>query len=119
MQSVILIGNLARDVELITIHSGITKANCAIAVKRPHTKDDTDFFNIVAWRATAENLAKYCSKGSRVALKGYFTNRSYEANDGSKRYVFEFNVEEMEFLSAKREQSDFTNDIVSDDDLPF
>ena len=71
--------------------------------RRPHGREpcgvrQADFFNIVCWRALAENCGKYLKKGSKVCATGPIQNRSYEANDGTKRYVTEIVAEEVEFL---------------------
>ena len=72
MNKVILIGRLARDPELRTTPSNLSVATFSIAVSRPFTpqsgQQETDFINCVVWRRQAENLAKYCRKGSQIAL---------------------------------------------------
>ena len=60
----------------------------------------TDFINIVVWRRQAENVSKYCSKGSQVGVVGRIHTRSYEANDGSKRYVTEVVADNVTFLGS-------------------
>ena len=74
MNKVFLIGNLTRDPELSTTNSGISVCRISIAVSRRFANADgsreTDFFNVVAWRAIAENCAKYLKKGSKIAVMG-------------------------------------------------
>ena len=101
MNKVILIGNLVRDLETRETPSGKTVANFSIAVNRPFS-NDTDFFNITVWDKQAENCAKFLKKGSKVGIVGYLYNRSYEANDGTKRTVTEVNATEVEFLTPKQ-----------------
>ena len=97
MNKVFLIGNLTRDPELSTTNSGISVCRISIAVSRRFANADgsreTDFFNVVAWRAIAENCAKYLKKGSKIAVMGSIQNHSYDAQDGSPCY----NVEEVCF----------------------
>ena len=109
MNKVFLIGNLTRDPELSTTNSGISVCRISIAVSRRFANADgsreTDFFNVVAWRAIAENCAKYLKKGSKIAVMGSIQNRSYEGNDGNKHYTTDITAEEIEFLSTKGEGS--------------
>ncbi|MGN0754650.1 MAG: single-stranded DNA-binding protein, partial [Aristaeellaceae bacterium] len=61
---------------------------------------ETDFFNIVAWRQLAELCGRYLAKGRKVAVFGSIQTRSYEAQDGSKRTAFDIVADEVEFLSS-------------------
>jgi single-strand DNA-binding protein len=101
------IGNLTKDVELSTTPNGVSVAKFTIAVSRRFANADgereTDFINCVAWRNQAENLAKYCHKGDKVAVVGALQTRSYEAQDGTKRYVTEIVADEVEFLNTKKD----------------
>ena len=100
------IGNLTKDVELATTASGVSVAKFTIAISRRFTNADgereTDFINCVAWRNQAENLAKYCHKGDKVAVTGTLQVRSYTTDDGSKRTVTEIVADEVEFLQTKK-----------------
>ena len=102
MNRAILIGNLTRDPDVRMTNGGISVCTFSIAVQRrfPNQQGErqADFFNIVCWRALAENCGKYLKKGSKVCATGPIQNRSYEANDGTKRYVTEIVAEEVEFL---------------------
>ena len=131
MNQCFLIGNLTKDVELRTTQNGI--ANCAFTLavnrrfKNAQGETETDFFNIVAWRQLAELCAKYLSRGRKCAITGSIQNRSYQAQDGSKRYVTEIIAENVEFLSsqqneeapAKKEKTNSGFTEVNDDELPF
>ena len=64
-------------------------------------KKETDFINCVAWRKQAENVAKYCTKGSQVAVEGRIQIRSYDAQDGTKRYITEVIADNITFLSSR------------------
>ena len=116
MNRVTIIGNLTKDPELKTTASGISACSFTVAVKRPFTKDETDFIPVVAWKQLAENCAKFLAKGRKVGVSGRIQVRSYETNNGEKRYVTEVIADEVEFLTPKDEQKDF---IPSDSSMPF
>ena len=105
MNKVYLIGNLTRDPEMRSTNTGIPVCNFSIAVNRRFKnaqtgQQETDFFNIVAWRQLAELCSRYLVKGRKVAVFGSIQTRSYEAQDGSKRTAFDIVADEVEFLSA-------------------
>ena len=105
MNKVYLIGNLTRDPEMRSTSSGISVCNFSIAVNRRFKnaqtgQQETDFFNIVAWRQLAELCGRYLAKGRKVAVFGSIQTRSYEAQDGSKRTAFDIVADEVEFLSS-------------------
>ena len=105
MNKVYLIGNLTRDPEMRSTSAGIPVCNFSIAVNRRFKnaqtgQQETDFFNIVAWRQLAELCGRYLAKGRKVAVFGSIQTRSYEAQDGSKRTVFDIVADEVEFLSS-------------------
>lgn len=105
MNKVILIGNLTRDPELITTSNGISVCRFSLAVSRRFTnaegERDVDFINIVAWRTLADHCFKYLKKGHKAAVVGSLQTRSYDANDGTKRYSTEVVADEVEFLTNK------------------
>ena len=105
MNKAILIGRLTRDPEMRTTSSGIATTTFSIAVNRNFTNQngerEADFINIVTWRKQAENVAKYCTKGSQVAIDGRIQTRTYDAQDGTKRYVTEVVADNVTFLGAK------------------
>jgi single-strand DNA-binding protein len=105
MNKVILIGNLTKDPELITTANGVNLAKFGIAVSRDfknaNGEKETDFFNCTIWRTLAENLAKYCHKGDKIALTGAVQNREYTDNAGAKKITTEIAVESVEFLNTR------------------
>ena len=107
MNKVILIGRLTKDPELTTTGSGINVCRFALAVERKFTNADgekeVDFLNIVAWRGLADNCNKYLRKGNKCCVVGSIQTRSYDATDGTKKYLTEIIAEEIEFLSPKTE----------------
>lgn len=126
MNKVILIGRLTRDPEMRTTSSGTNVTSFSLAVSRNFTDQNgergTDFFNCVVWRKQAENVAKYCQKGSQVAVEGRLQNRSYDAQDGTKRYVTEVICENVSFLGSRSDNnsegsSNFnsSNDVITND----
>lgn len=132
MNKCILVGNLARDPELTTTSNGVAVCRFSIAVSRRYANSDgereTDFLNIVVWRNLGENCHKFLKKGSKVGIVGNIQSRSYDATDGTKRYVTEIVAEEVEFLSTRTqdgEQTKSNNEEVAklqpidDDGLPF
>ena len=105
MNKVYLIGNLTRDPEMRSTQSGVPVCNFSIAVNRRFRnqqtgQQETDFFNIVAWRQLAELCSRYLAKGRKVAVSGSIQTRTYEAQDGSKRSAFDIVADEVEFLSS-------------------
>ena len=144
MNKAIIIGRMVRDPEMRTTQNGLANTTFTLAVNRPFSNQEgekeADFINCVAWRKQAENIAKYCVKGSQVAVEGRIQTRSYDAQDGSKRYVTEVIVENCTFLSTSNKEKteptdseivhavmndndpfkDFGNEVtLSDDDYPF
>lgn len=105
MNKVILIGRLTRDPELRYTGSNIAVASFSLAVNRPFTNQagerEADFINIVVWRKQAENVKNYLTQGSQVAVDGRLQTRSYEAEDGKKRYVTEVVADNVQFLDTK------------------
>ena len=104
MNLTILIGNLTDDPKMATTGSGIPVCTFRLAVQRRFAnaqgKREADFFNIVAWRQLGELCGRYLSKGRKCMVKGSLQTRSYDAQDGSKRYVTEVVADEVEFLSS-------------------
>ena len=104
MNSVILMGRLVADPELKTTQSGLEVTSFRIAVDRAYAKSGeerkADFIDVVAWRKTAAFVCQYFSKGKPIVVKGSLQQRSYEAKDGSKRYVTEVVAENVEFVPS-------------------
>ena len=148
MNSICLMGRLTGDPELKTTQSGVSVTSFSVAVDRAYRSKDqerqTDFINCVAWRGTAEFISRYFRKGQRIALQGSLQSRTYTANDGSQRTVYEVVVDNAFFCESKggnaggapsydsqvpqyseakpafstANSGDF-EDILTDEDLPF
>ena len=102
------IGRLTKDPELKYLPNNIPTTNFTIAVNRPFEnaqgEKETDYINVVVWRKQAENVAKYVSKGSLVAVDGRIQTRNYEDKDGKKVYVTEIVADNVQFLQTKQEE---------------
>ena len=103
MNKAMIIGNLTKDPELRTTASGISVCTFTVAVSRPFNRDETDFIPVVTWRGLAENCGKFLAKGRKVGVAGRIQTRSYEDNNGQRRYVTEIVADDVEFLSPKGE----------------
>ena len=105
MNKVVLIGRLTRDPELRYTGSNTAVATFSLAVNRNFSNQqgerEADFINIVVWRKQAENVKNYLTQGSQVAVEGRIQTRSYDDNNGQKRYVTEVVADNVEFLGSK------------------
>ena len=134
LNKAILMGRLTKDPEMKTVGEGVQVTNFTLAVNRPKyngNEGQTDFISIVAWRKTAEFIEKYFSKGMQVYVVGRIQTRSWEADDGTKRYATDVVADEVGFAESKRKNGDNGNDETYDgfeplpegefesDDLPF
>ncbi len=113
MNKVFLIGRLTRDPELRYTGNNTPVATFSLAVNRNFTNQsgerEADFINIVVWRKQAENVKNYLNQGSQVAIDGRIQTRSYDGNDGQKRYVTEIVADNVEFLGSKNSSNNSTN----------
>lgn len=105
MNRVTLVGRLTREPELRYTASNIPVATFSLAVNRPFTNQEgvheADFINIVVWRKQAENVKNFLHQGSLVGIDGRIQTRSFEAQDGTRRYVTEVVADNVEFLETK------------------
>ncbi|MBO4687928.1 MAG: single-stranded DNA-binding protein [Clostridiales bacterium] len=105
MNKVILLGRLTKDPEVKQTGNGVSVCSFAVACDRKFKSQNgekvTDFINCVAWRQQADLLGKYFHKGSRISIIGSIQNRSYDDQNGQKRYVTEVMVDEIEFVDTK------------------
>ena len=148
MNRVVLVGRLTKDPELRTTSNGTSQTRFTLAVNRRTAGQDgqreADFISCVAWRGTAEAIAKYLKKGRELAVEGRIQTGSYDAQDGTKRYTTDVVVDNFTFIGSgagANASSDFNSDsskdiattdisedpfkdfgnevALSDDDLPF
>ena len=102
MNKVILVGNLGQDPELKYTNSGKSVCNFSVATEEFYNGEKkTEWHRIVAWGKTGERCAEYLAKGSKVAIDGKLTTRSWEQN-GEKKYMTEIVAFNVEFLSPKQ-----------------
>lgn len=134
MNKAFLIGNLTRDPEYAVTTNGTPVCKFTIAVQRrfPDAQGNkqADFLPVIAWRQLAELCGRYLAKGRKAAIIGEIQTRSYDAQDGTKRYVTEIIADEVQFLSSGTQQQSAANmpepspmqqgfAVVDDDELPF
>jgi single-strand DNA-binding protein len=110
MNKIILVGRLTKDPELKTTSTtGTSVTNFTVAVNRNYKnkdgKYDADFLPCVAYRATADFVNKFFKKGNLISVEGRVQVRNYDAQDGTKRYVTEVIVENVEFVGGKNENT--------------
>lgn len=123
MNHVTLIGRLTKDPEVRYTQSGTPVGTFTLAVDRRVAKDkpkEADFIPCVVWGKTAEVVGNWCKKGKQVGVEGRIQVRSYDAKDGTKRYVTEVVVNELELL-GKSEGSNKQGgrEQLTDEDIPF
>lgn len=118
MNKICLIGNLTKDPEFSLVKDEYPLCKFSIAVNRPYSNDDVDFFNIIVWRKQAENCNKYLSKGKKVGVSGYVQIRNYETAEGEKRSITEVVANEVEFLTPKSSGSDDSSYVGALEEIP-
>lgn len=121
-----IIGRMTKDPEVRYTQGGTAVATFTLAVDRRVAKDkpkEADFIPCVVWGKMADGVVKnYCYKGKQIAVEGRIQVRSYDAKDGSKRYVTEVIVSELELLGSKNEGVDRSGNgykPLTDDEIPF
>ena len=100
-----ILGNLTKDPELRTTASGISVCTFTVAVSRPFKREETDFIPVVTWRGLADNCGQFLANGRKVGVAGRIQTRSYEDNNGTRRYVTEIVADDVEFLTPKDRES--------------
>src|SRR6266699_6641706 len=121
LNKIMLIGNLGRDPELQVTSDGTPFTRFSLAVSRTYKtnsgekKEETEWFNIVAWRQLAEICERYLHKGSKVYIEGRLTQRKYTDREGVQRTSVEVIASDFQFLDSKQAVSADTG-IPADDD---
>ena len=109
LNRVILMGRLVSDPELKTTASGLSVTSFRIAVDRSYVKQGeerkADFIDIVCWRQTAEFVCRYFGKGAMIAVEGQLQTRTYQAKDGTNRYVVEVVADNVSFTGERRDSN--------------
>jgi len=129
LNKIMLIGNLGRDPELSYTPSGKAIAKFSLAVSRRRRdesgeqREETQWFNIVAWERLAETCNNYLHKGSKVYIEGRMTSHKYADKDGVERTAWDVVASEMEMLTPKGGDSSGGGsgygDEMGADDVPF
>ena len=111
LNKIMLIGNLGRDPEMNYTPSGVAVTKFSLAVSRNikastgEKREETEWFNIVAWRQLAETCNTYLRKGSKVYIEGRLTQRKYTDKNGVERTAIDVVANEMEMLTPKSQSS--------------
>lgn len=138
MNKYIGIGNLTKDPELRYTSKNTPVVSFSIAINENYGENKkTTYVECIAWRKLAENIAKYCSKGTKLAIEGRLQNSSYEGTDGNKKYKTNIVVSNVIFLNHKEQSNQVDNEVssqanetdpfaefaeevvITDEDLPF
>ena len=120
LNKVTLIGRITRDLELRHTQSGIANVSFSLAVDKGLSRQKreefeaqgrptADFPRVVVWGQMAENLARYCGKGSQIAVVGRIETGSYEDKDGKMVYTTDIVAENVEFLSKSTQDESKSN----------
>jgi single-strand DNA-binding protein len=134
----VLVGRLTKDPDLRYTQSGTSVCSFSIANNRTYVtggekKEQVSFFNCVAWAKTGEVIAEYCKKGQRIGIEGRLQQRSWDDQEGNKRYTVEIVVDNFQFLTPKDSGAEGKVDVpssssepapnmdnpFSDEDIPF
>lgn len=108
VNSVVIMGRLCAAPELKKTQSGTSVCSVCVAVDRPRRQDaeaQTDFLDIVAWRQTAEFLARYFGKGQQIAVEGKLQSRTWEDNEGHRRKAVEIVADQLHFCGPKQDSA--------------
>lgn len=131
MNKYIGIGRITKDIELRTTSNNKSLSQFTIAINEGYGEEQrTNYIDCTVWGKQAENMSKYCSKGSLIAIEGRLQTGSYEDKEGTKRKTTKVVAESIQFLGNKKEENkeqvleesdpfEEFGDEISDDDLPF
>ena len=110
VNSTVLVGRLTKDPELRRTQSDIAVTSFRLAVNRPFTnkqgEQEADFIQVVVWRKQAENVQKYVKKGSLVGVEGRIQTRSFDDNQGNRKFVVEVVADSVAFLDTKPQKDE-------------
>ncbi len=115
MNKVILIGRLTRDPEIRVFTNGNTIANFTLAVNRPFKNRegniDTDFIHVQVFGQSVSVVQRFCVKGNQIAVEGRMQVRSYDGQDGIKRFITEVISDRVELLGSKKDNNEFDSPV--------
>ena len=111
LNKVVLAGRITADPELKQTQSGISVVSFTIAVNRKYSKEQQqpDWISVIAWRQTAEFISRYFKKGSAICIVGAIQTRSWQDQQGQKRYATEVVADEAMFVDSKSDNQPAAN----------
>lgn len=108
INNVVLVGRITKDIDLRMSESGKAYTNFTLAVNRAFKGQDgqqqADFINCIAFGKQAENLARYCGKGSMIGVLGSIQTGKYQGKDGNTVFTTDIMVQNVQFLDTKNNQ---------------
>ena len=124
MNRVNLLGRITKDIELKETENNVKYTRFSIAVNRNYKNEDgeyeADFFNVIAWRKTAEIISEHFNKGSRIAISGKLQMNKYTDKDGNERTSVEIVAEDIDFIDKKKDREEAPaeegNPVIKDDE---
>ncbi len=136
LNKVMVIGRLGADPEMSYTANGTARTRMSVAVNRNYTtregerREETEWFNVVAWDKLGENVAQYLTKGRRIFVEGRLQTRQYDDKEGQRRYITEVVARDVQFLDSAQGSAQGVpfadepppaayGDQVAPDDLPF
>lgn len=127
LNKVMLIGNLGKDPEMRYTANGTARTTFSLAVGRSFKDDngrreETEWFQVVTWQKLAEIVATNLTKGRKVYIEGRLATRSYDGQDGIKRYVTEVVANQVLFLEPRPQDAPYLPDMpdeIDPDDIPM
>ena len=120
LNKVVLAGRITADPELKQTPSGVSVVRFTLAVNRRFSRNNdqgeqqTDFITMVAWRQTAEFISKYFKKGSAICVTGSIQTRTWNDNNGNKRYATEVVADEAMFVESRNNDTSAAQSYTTD-----
>lgn len=130
LNKVMIIGNVGREPEMRYTQNGTPVTSFSVAATRRwiapegDQREETEWFNVVLWNKLAETASRYVSKGSRIYVEGRLQTRSWEGQDGQKRYRTEIVAQNMILLDSRPKSTGVPEDVyvpdeIEPDEIPF
>ncbi|MCL5264855.1 MAG: single-stranded DNA-binding protein [Chloroflexi bacterium] len=123
LNKVMIIGNVGRDPEMRYTQSGAPVTSFSVAASRRWTtpegeqREETEWFNVVTWNKLAETANRYVAKGSKVYIEGRLQTRSWEGQDGQKRYRTEVVANSLIMLDSRQKSAGGTDEVFVPEDI--
>ncbi len=120
LNNISVMGRITHTPELRTTNSGISVLSFSIANETGYgEKRKTTFFDCIAWKSSAEFIAKYFGKGDMIAITGVITDSKYTDKQGNERTKKEVTVNSVDFCGGRKSAENITTETPSEEDLPF